>query len=107
MAAGPVMGITDVREAIAWQASHAEKADAPITGRVVRAELAILDTDTELGRRMTGWPGLSLEDAMPLRVAVLARACAVVSAAVSSAFSLRDHASCAICEPSGHGRVCP
>ena len=65
----PVMGITDLREAIAWQASHAAKADAPITGRVVRAELAILGTSTELARRMTGWPGLSLEDAMPLRVA--------------------------------------
>ena len=63
------MGITDVREAIAWQANHADKADAPITGRVVRAELAILDTPTELARRMREWPGLSLEDAMPLRVA--------------------------------------
>jgi hypothetical protein len=63
------MAITDVREAIAWQASHAERADAPITGRIVRAELAILDTPTELARRMAGWPGLSLEDAMPLRVA--------------------------------------
>jgi hypothetical protein len=63
------MGITDVREAIAWQANHADKADAPITGRVVRAELAILDTPTELARRMNHWPGLSLEDAMPLRVA--------------------------------------
>src|SRR5690606_8222895 len=63
------MEITDVREAIAWQADHAEKADAPRTARVIRAELAILDTATELGRRMTDWPGLSLEDAMPLRVA--------------------------------------
>jgi hypothetical protein len=63
------MAITDVREAIAWQASHAERADAPITGRIVRAELAILETPTRLARRMTGWPGLSLEDAMPLRVA--------------------------------------
>jgi hypothetical protein len=36
---------------------------------VVLAELAILDTPTELARRMTNWPGLSLEDAMPLRVA--------------------------------------
>ena len=63
------MAITDVREAIAWQASHADKADAPITGRIVRAELAILDTRTELARRMNAWPGLSLEDAMPLRVA--------------------------------------
>ena len=69
MAVRPVMGITDVREAIAWQANHAEKAGAPNTGRVVRAELAILDTPTELARRMTDWPGLSLEDAMPLRVA--------------------------------------
>ena len=69
MAVKPVMGITDVREAIGWQANHAEKADAPITGRIVRAELAILDTPTELARRMRDWPGLSLEDAMPLRVA--------------------------------------
>lgn len=64
-----VMAITDVREAIAWQAEHAEKADAPITGRIVRAEQAILDTPTELSRRMSNWPGLVLEDAMPLRVA--------------------------------------
>src|SRR5687768_1159450 len=65
----PVMGITDVREAIVWQADHAAEAAAPDTARVVRAELAILDTDTELARRMRDWPGLSLEDAMPLRVA--------------------------------------
>lgn len=64
-----VMVILDVREAIAWQAEHAEKADAPITGRLVRAERAILDTPTELARRMNNWPGLVLEDAMPLRVA--------------------------------------
>jgi hypothetical protein len=63
------MGITDVREAIAWQADHAEKAAAPNTARVVRAQLAILDTRTELARRISEWPGLSLEDAMPLRVA--------------------------------------
>jgi hypothetical protein len=69
MARGPVMGITDVREAIVWQANHADKADAPITGRVVRAELAILGMPGELARRMREWPGLSLEDAMPLRVA--------------------------------------
>ena len=65
----PIMETADVRAAIAWQADHAERADAPITGRVVRAELAILGTRSELARRMTNWPGLSLEDAMPLRVA--------------------------------------
>jgi hypothetical protein len=63
------MGITDVREAIAWQADHAEKAAAPCTARVVRAQLAILETGTELARRIIEWPGLSLEDALPLRVA--------------------------------------
>jgi hypothetical protein len=64
-----VMEIADVREAIAWQAEHADQAGAPVTARIVRAELAILDTQTELARRMTNWAGLSLEDAMPLRVA--------------------------------------
>jgi hypothetical protein len=69
MADRAVMGITDAREAIAWQADHAEKAAAPCTARVVRAQLAILDTWTELARRILEWPGLSLEDALPLRVA--------------------------------------
>ena len=69
MAGTPIMETADVRAAIAWQADHAERADAPITGRIVRAELAILDTGIELARRMTNWPGLSLEDAMPLRIA--------------------------------------
>jgi hypothetical protein len=69
MAESGVMAITDVREAIRWQADHAAKAFAPNTARVVRAELAVLDTGTELARRMNAWPGLSLEDAMPLRVA--------------------------------------
>ena len=69
MADGGIMAITDVREAIAWQAEHAAKAGAPNTARVIRAELAILDTDTGLARRMSNWAGLSLEDAMPLRVA--------------------------------------
>ncbi|BBC73785.1 conserved hypothetical protein [Altererythrobacter sp. B11] len=69
MADGRIMEITDVREAIAWQADHAERAFAPRTARVIRAEGAILDTDTGLARRMNNWQGLSLEDAMPLRVA--------------------------------------
>lgn len=64
-----VMDIADVGEAIEWQAQHCEKAGAPITARVVRAESAILDTETATGRRMSAWQGLTLEDAMPLRVA--------------------------------------
>jgi hypothetical protein len=63
------MELADVRTAIAWQADHAAAGSAPCTARVVRAELAILDTDTATGRRMANWPGLSLADAMPLRIA--------------------------------------
>ncbi len=63
------MEIADVGQAIAWQARHAEEAGAPITGRIIRAEAAIIAADTQTGRRMASWPGLSLEDAMPLRVA--------------------------------------
>lgn len=66
---GSVMEITDVRDAIEWQANHSEEAFAPITARIIRAELAILKTDTATGRRIANWQGLSLEDAMPLRIA--------------------------------------
>lgn len=69
MAGKGVMDTPDVREAIEWQAAHAEEAAAPCTGRVIRAELAILDTESATGRRMATWHGLSLADAMPLRVA--------------------------------------
>jgi hypothetical protein len=64
-----VMAILDVREAIEWQARHAEEAFAPCTARVIRAELAVLDSDTATGRRMANWQGLVLADAMPLRIA--------------------------------------
>lgn len=69
MAGNRVMETADVRDGIVWQADHADKADAPITGRVVRATMAILDTRTELARRMATWPGFVLEDALPLRIA--------------------------------------
>jgi hypothetical protein len=69
MADTPVMDIADVAEAIEWQARHCEKAGAPCTARVIRAELAILETGNATGRRMANWQGLSLADAMPLRVA--------------------------------------
>ena len=69
MADDGVMAVLDVREAIEWQARHAEEAQAPRTARVIRAELAILATDTATGRRMANWHGLVLADAMPLRIA--------------------------------------
>lgn len=69
MAANGVMAIDSVAEAIAWQADHAENSGAPNTARVVRALLAVMQTDTATGRRIASWDGLTLEDAMPLRIA--------------------------------------
>lgn len=62
------MEIADVGDAIDWQANHAETAGAPVTARVIRAQRAIIASGTRTGQRMANWPGLSLEDAMPLRV---------------------------------------
>lgn len=66
---GAIMEIASLGEAVEWQARHAEEAGAPITARIVRALLAIAETDTATGRRIANWQGLSLEDALPLRVA--------------------------------------
>lgn len=68
MAANGIMNMVNVPDAIAWQARHCEEAGAPNTARVVKALLAVLDTDTAVGRRMAKWQGLSLQDAMPLRI---------------------------------------
>ncbi|WP_240481466.1 DUF2332 domain-containing protein [Novosphingobium fuchskuhlense] len=59
----------DVAAAIAWQADHAANNGAPCTARVVRAQLALLGGETETGRRVANWPGIPLEDALPLRLA--------------------------------------
>ncbi|GMN02681.1 DUF2332 domain-containing protein [Erythrobacter sp. MTPC3] len=64
-----VMAIEDIGAAIDWQAEHAEINAAPCTARIVRALKAVLRTDTLTGRRIAGWEGLTLKDAMPLRVA--------------------------------------
>ncbi len=63
------MEIEKVAEAIRWQADHATNNGAPCTGRMVRAQLALLDGSTEVGRRIAAWPGKPLEDALPLRLA--------------------------------------
>lgn len=69
MATGAVMDIVSVPEAIEWQASHAEKAGAPGTAQVVRALLALEGSQAATARRIFAWQGLSLRDAMPLRIA--------------------------------------
>lgn len=65
----PIMETGDVAKAVEWQADHATNNGAPCTGRVVRAQLALLDGVTEVGRRIANWPGKPLEDALPLRLA--------------------------------------
>ena len=42
-------------DAIQWQAEYCRRNDAPVTGRVVAAQLAILRSDTRCGRRMREW----------------------------------------------------
>ncbi len=64
-----VMDGRDVATAITWQADHAAKSGALCTARVVRAQLALLSGETETGRRLASWPGIPLEDALPLRLA--------------------------------------
>jgi len=64
-----LMEMGEVARAIAWQADHAASNGAPRTGRVVRAQLALLDGATAVGRRLAHWPGKPLEDALPLRLA--------------------------------------
>ena len=66
---GVNMETANVVQALEWQADHAEKNSAPCTGRLIRGFIPLLDGDTQVGRRMREWPGLSLEDAMPLRLA--------------------------------------
>ncbi|MEO0698252.1 MAG: DUF2332 domain-containing protein [Pseudomonadota bacterium] len=63
-----VMAIEEFDAAITWQADHAEEAGAPCTARVIRSLPKVRESDTELGRRMRAWQGLTLKDAMPLRV---------------------------------------
>jgi len=69
MAEEPIMEMAGLERAIQWQYEHVSVSSAPCTARIVLSELAILKTDTQVGRRMANWPGLSVEDAMPLRIA--------------------------------------
>lgn len=54
---------------IKFQAEHCRRNDAPVTARIIEAQLVLMQGDTLCGRRIANWPGLPLEDAMPLRLA--------------------------------------
>ncbi|MEQ8410937.1 MAG: DUF2332 domain-containing protein [Erythrobacter sp.] len=66
--AGAIMGLEQFAEALEWQARHAERNGAPATARVIRALAKLRDSDTATGRRIANWQGLTLKDALPLRV---------------------------------------
>lgn len=64
-----IMALEDFAAALEWQARHAEENGAPATARVIRALAGVRASDTATGRRIAHWPGLTLKDAMPLRIA--------------------------------------
>ncbi len=63
------MEMTNLHHALEWQADHAQKNSAPCTGQLIRGFIPLAESDTLVAARMRDWPGLSLEDAMPLRLA--------------------------------------
>lgn len=68
----PNSGLMDdarVENGIRWQAEHCRRNSAPVTARLVDAQVALMASATAVGRRIAAWPGLPLEDAMPLRLA--------------------------------------
>jgi hypothetical protein len=66
---GGLMDDARIENGIRWQAEHCRRNGAPVTARIVDAQVALMDSDTAVGRRIANWPGLPLEDAMPLRLA--------------------------------------
>jgi hypothetical protein len=66
---GGLMDDARIANGICWQAEHCRRNGAPVTGRIVDAQVALMTSDTTVGRRIANWPGLPLEDAMPLRLA--------------------------------------
>ena len=58
-----------VAQGIGFQARHCAHHGAPVTASVVCAMLPLMHGTTAVGARIAEWPGLPLEDAMPLRFA--------------------------------------
>lgn len=59
----------NIATGIRLQAEHCRRNDAPVTARIVEALLALMAGETQVGQRIANWPGLPLEDALPLRIA--------------------------------------
>lgn len=64
-----IMEIGNVERAIRWQAAHCAHNSAPCTARLLLGFVPLIESGLRIGEKMRNWPGLSLEDAMPLRLA--------------------------------------
>ncbi len=64
-----VMDDDHIVSGIKFQAEHCRRNDAPVTARIIEAQLALMHGSTMCGQSIANWPGLPLEDAMPLRLA--------------------------------------
>ena len=69
MTAGAILDNGLISLGINLQAEHCRRNDAPVTARIVQAQIALMSSDTMCGARIRDWPGLPLEDALPLRLA--------------------------------------
>jgi hypothetical protein len=65
----PITPNPKVIEAITWQADYADRNRAPITARMVRAQLPLLTGASLVGQRLAAWPDRATQDALPLRLA--------------------------------------
>ncbi len=63
-----VMDITSIETGLMGQAEHCLQNDAPVTAKIITAQLALMKGSTRCGQRIAHWPGKPLEDAMPLRL---------------------------------------
>lgn len=66
---GMAMTEDSIALGINLQAEHCRRNGAPVTARIVQAQIALMASDTACGTRIRTWPGLPLEDALPLRLA--------------------------------------
>jgi hypothetical protein len=63
------MSLSSITLGIQLQAEHCRRNDAPVTARIVQAQIALMTGATAVGQRLANWPGLPFEDALPLRLA--------------------------------------
>ncbi len=64
-----VMDNSVIAVGIRFQAEHCRRNGAPVTARIIDAQIPLMQGDTAVGHRIANWPGLPIEDAMPLRLA--------------------------------------